>query len=312
MADTGPSGFSDKLDLVLKALSISRGRLAADLGVDKSLVSRWLSGAVRPSGHNLSRLSELIGERRPGFSMLDWERDLGAIASVIGVGNARPPEAAAQSAAPPTRDPSAGALPLLPFDVAALARRETERRGSAYDGHYRCIRPSATRAGMMLREHVMIRRGEDGLTIRQVGGGWECRGWLLSLQSQLYGVLADSGDDSILFMLLNGVTQPKALTLDGLALTVALERAQTPVAMPIVLQRIGDLADDPDEDDRRVDAAKAGACLIESREIDPEVRDHLLPDFGPAAFAGGGELLLRIRWDRSLAKGGNALSAVED
>ena len=33
--------FSARLALALKALSLSRGRLAADLAVDKSVVSRW-------------------------------------------------------------------------------------------------------------------------------------------------------------------------------------------------------------------------------------------------------------------------------
>mgnify|MGYP000007444798 CR=1 FL=1 len=41
-----------------------RGRLAADLGVDKSVVGRWATGAVRPSDHNLSRLTALA--RRAG------------------------------------------------------------------------------------------------------------------------------------------------------------------------------------------------------------------------------------------------------
>jgi hypothetical protein len=45
------SPYSAKLDLVLKALSISRGRLAADLGVDKSVVAESASGnPVPPEG----------------------------------------------------------------------------------------------------------------------------------------------------------------------------------------------------------------------------------------------------------------------
>ena len=32
-----------KLELILKALSISRGRAAAEIGVDKPLVGRWVS-----------------------------------------------------------------------------------------------------------------------------------------------------------------------------------------------------------------------------------------------------------------------------
>jgi DNA-binding transcriptional regulator YiaG len=41
--------FSAKLSLVLKVFSMSRGRLAADLGIDKSVVGRWVTGAVKPS-----------------------------------------------------------------------------------------------------------------------------------------------------------------------------------------------------------------------------------------------------------------------
>ena len=36
--------FPSRLLLALKALSISRGRLAVELAVDKSVISRWLSG----------------------------------------------------------------------------------------------------------------------------------------------------------------------------------------------------------------------------------------------------------------------------
>ena len=70
--------FAKKLELVLKVLSMSRSRLAADLGVDKSVVGRWVSGAVQPSAHNLSLLSGLIAQHIPGFTTLDWDRGLPA------------------------------------------------------------------------------------------------------------------------------------------------------------------------------------------------------------------------------------------
>lgn len=55
--------FSEKLGLVLKSLSMSRGRLASELGVDKSLVGRWVSGTVTPSSHNLKNLTRLLMSR---------------------------------------------------------------------------------------------------------------------------------------------------------------------------------------------------------------------------------------------------------
>ena len=62
------SDFSAKLALAMKVLSLSRGRLAAEIRVDKSVVARWLNGVNAPNGHNLSCISAVIGARRPGFA----------------------------------------------------------------------------------------------------------------------------------------------------------------------------------------------------------------------------------------------------
>ena len=52
--------FGAKLDLAMKMANISRARLAVMVGVDKSVVSRWLSDSVRPSGHNLTLVTDII------------------------------------------------------------------------------------------------------------------------------------------------------------------------------------------------------------------------------------------------------------
>ena len=65
----GIADFSKKLQLVLDALSASRSQLAHDLGVHKSLVARWVAGEVTPTEHNLSRLTLLIRQTRPDFSI---------------------------------------------------------------------------------------------------------------------------------------------------------------------------------------------------------------------------------------------------
>ena len=130
IAMTDPD-FAPKLELVLKALAISRGRLAADLGVDKSLVSRWVSGTNAPSGHNLSNLTALIGTRREGFTGLDWDRDLAGLAALFG-GGARGASVAEGTG------PAGLALKGLP-----VARKETAARGRAYEGFW-----TATRAAL--------------------------------------------------------------------------------------------------------------------------------------------------------------------
>ena len=67
--------FAQKLGVVLKAINLSRGRLAQTVGVDKSMVSRWASGVQVPSDHNLSLLTEAVARHRPGFERRDWDLD---------------------------------------------------------------------------------------------------------------------------------------------------------------------------------------------------------------------------------------------
>src|ERR1700750_2872325 len=115
--------FSAKFALALKALSISRGRLAADLEVDKSVVGRWATGAVKPSDHNLSRLTTLIAERVPGFTALDWDRSAAHCAAALG--------------ANPSFVAGLTATPALPFPLLDQIRSATGLRGAAYEGFYR-------------------------------------------------------------------------------------------------------------------------------------------------------------------------------
>ena len=67
--------FAQKFGVVLKAINLSRGRLAQTVGVDKSVVSRWASGVQVPSDHNLSLLTEAVARHRPGFERRDWDLD---------------------------------------------------------------------------------------------------------------------------------------------------------------------------------------------------------------------------------------------
>jgi hypothetical protein len=80
--------FPEKLSFAMKALSVSRTGLAAELKVDKSVVGRWISGVNKPTGHNLTHLSMIIAARRPGFTELDWDRDPEAFRQSLGVAEA--------------------------------------------------------------------------------------------------------------------------------------------------------------------------------------------------------------------------------
>src|SRR6201996_8916679 len=146
--------FAKKLELVLKVMSMSRARLAADLGVDKSVVGRWVSGSVQPSAHNLSLLSALIAERIPGFTTLDWDRSLAAFAELIGA------DLKAVSGHAPTAASALAGLPLLGMDQFLAA---TALRGAAYEGFYRGTRPFILAPGRYMHDYGMVRIDATGL-----------------------------------------------------------------------------------------------------------------------------------------------------
>ena len=298
---SGGVTFAQRLDLVLKALSMSRARLAADLGIDKSLAGRWVSGAVQPSAYNLERLTVLVASRCPGFTMLDWDRDLAGVAERLGVSVARAaPAAAVTLAAAPLIERDA-TLPPLPYGLVALARRETLRRGAAYAGRWRVTRLSSSGKLRFMVEHALIAHDGDQLTFRHFGGGWQVRGWLLVLSVQLYGVICDSSDDSLGFYVLNGVTEARAMCLDGIFSTVCADRHLTPNAQIVVFERIGDLAAD---DDDWAAGHIARAVVTPPEDIPEAVRAAVARDFGPRAAAEGGDAMLRVPIERSLCNGG--------
>ncbi|MCC8430301.1 hypothetical protein LJ725_15100 [Reyranella aquatilis] len=100
--------FARKFDLVLKAFNLSRGRLAQTVGIDKSVVSRWASGATVPTDHNLSLLTHAVMRHKADFGRADWDLDVEAFAARLGVAA---PERVAPSPAPPEK-PSIAVLPF--------------------------------------------------------------------------------------------------------------------------------------------------------------------------------------------------------
>src|SRR5690606_952956 len=106
-------------------------------------VGRWASGAVRPSSHNLERLTHLVAERQDGFTLLDWEREPAELANLLGV---TVPHEAPKFVAPE--------VPGL-----ATARMMTDLRGAAYEGFWRVTRPAVVAPGRFCHDHGFIRRG---------------------------------------------------------------------------------------------------------------------------------------------------------
>lgn len=285
-----PAAFPAKLDLTLKALSTTRGRLAADLGVDKSVVGKWTTGAAAPSSHNLAKLSQLIARQAPGFTSLDWERDLEGLAGALGV--------------PQTRDPTTEGLPEgFPLGFMAEIAAATERRASAYEGFYRSTRPFGAEPGKFISDIVMVRRDANGLMRMRLGaGGVTVEGWVAPLGNQIFCVGSELTSGSLVFAILNGVASVKVRFLDGIILNSILDAGRTITATAVVFERERDLSPDAEADDSWFLEAASKNPVRQADDIPQDLRDHLMRDVGPAAFAAGGDLLLRMPIARSLAR----------
>ncbi|MBS0363505.1 MAG: helix-turn-helix transcriptional regulator [Proteobacteria bacterium] len=281
-----------KLDFVLKALSMSRGRLAAELGVDKSAAGRWVSGTATPSAHNMTQLTALVAQRVAGFTSLDWERDLEGLAEVIGV-------------TPPAARATAAAHPLLAIPLLEEAQATARLRGKAYEGFYRSTRPYAQQPGSFIHDCAMIRFDENGaLRLSMNAAGVRIEGQGLLLQNQLFIVAAEMTSGAFVFATMNGVSTVQAGVLDGLLLFCALDPGRTPTASAAIFERVGDLDGDRAADDARFEAYAAKLSGVATADSAPEaIRTHLVRDLGPQALAAGGDWLLQAPLVRSLSRG---------
>jgi len=285
--------FSAKLVLALKVLSLSRGRLAAMLGVDKSVVGRWTSGTSQPSSLNLEKLTRLVAQYVAGFKASDWDRSFTDFAVLLG---ADPAAAATLAPARP-----AAALPLAIID---LVRSTTVLRGAAYEGFFRSTRPYVLSPGRFLHDHGMIRLDRNGLLALRMGtGGTFVEGWMLPVLNQLICIGADVTSGAMVFGIFNGVPHAKAEVIDGLSLGSALDNGRTPTAFAMMFERVGDLTGDREADDQRFLELAASDPLAPQGSIPQAIQDHLLRDIGPAQAALGGDLLLQMPLMRSLTRG---------
>lgn len=284
------SDFGDRLTLALKALSMSRGRLASELGVDKSLVGRWASGSVRPSSHNLERLTLFLARKRPGLTLLDWERDLAEFAFLFGV-------------KPAERMPTAETPGLdLPNETLDAARAATELGGDAYEGFWRATHPAGVAPGRFVHEYGMIRHGDTGLLRFELGSSYvRYVGSLLPLEGHVFIIATDTVRGLPELMIFNIIPGPKIMLMDGLLLTAG-NALRNPSTYAIVLERIGDLSGDRDADDARAAELWSRQQFVDAEEVPEPVRTHLVRDFGPAAAATGGELLLTATPTASLLR----------
>jgi len=250
------NAFAPRLDLALRVLNISRVRLAASVGVDKSLVSRWVSGKTRPTSHNVTRISEALGAVREGFSAYWWDLPLAEFRQLLGI------SAPAVELAPepsPAQNGASRGLPDLP--VAAL---ETSRNGRAYFGLWQLWAVSPNCPGQISRYWVEFRPHGAGMDFRMGGAGLEWRGLASLAPDVLWCGGFATDDETPLNLLCHAVRLPWAEAFEGLMLCVAKGVPRRIFAEPVILERIADHIEDPTE--------------AETRWLEYRNRDVFLPD----------------------------------
>ena len=84
------------------------------------------------------------------------------------------------------------------------------------------------------------------------GSGLAFDGWLFLLGGNLFVVLHDVTGGTPMSLVFRGISLPKAMVLDGILMMAALDGSRTLAAVPLVLERVGDLTGD-----RQADAARA-------------------------------------------------------
>jgi transcriptional regulator with XRE-family HTH domain len=278
--------FAEKLRLVLKALVLSRTGLASALNVDKSLVGRWAAGTVTPSEHNLAGLTRFIAGRIDGFTMLDWERSPADFMARLGVGT--------------STDPAGGDLDWIPASILEEARNGARQRGWAYEGLWQSVRASNDLPGRYLRDIVQIRRRAEG-TIQFRSGieGVRYEGTALLLQNQFFFFGADAAHGTVIFGIFSGITRQRAEVIEGLSLGTLRDAGGSPLAAACVMSRIGDLSDDPDEDDRRFESAVSALTpLAPEGAVSQEVQDRLARTYSPDVPGN-----IRLLFAHSLSRG---------
>lgn len=261
-----PESFSGRLQLALKQANLSPAGLGAAVGVDKSVVSRWLSGRANPTQHNLTRIATVLAERLPGFSALAFEVPDAAFRRLLGL-----EPSSAQAA-------ERGQSLPIPFGFLDASRRETARHGSAYFGTYLLYYWAFSQPGRISRL-ALILRPKDGLIEADYGAeGYMARGWALLLLNRMYIIFAEERFEAMTFLVLNAGSWPKAQFITGI-LSGQSEGRLVPTASAAVLVRLEDLSEDPDADLERhlkggalaqmIDPADAPAAVLQILEKSP-------------------------------------------
>ena len=263
----GPLDFAARLRLALGQANLGRAGIAREVGIDKSVVTRWLSGQVRPSEHNLITLTQVIARRLPGFCMADWNRADAEFNAALKIPLA------------PVPGP-ASAPGLLGNAVQWAAAQGLDKALAQYGGLWlflydsvRVARPFAVVGEIRMSSGVLEAEFRDD-------HNWHGRGPAFALNNKLWVACEEvARQDSFGFAVFWGTATRKAEMLDGFAMVREFAATASPGVTHLVGFRLADLLADPVAAQERWAAciARVGELNMTGWEgaLDPELLDRI-------------------------------------
>lgn len=206
-------------------LNISRLTLARELGVDKSVIGRWLGGVNRPTGHNLTRLTDIIRRQRPEVTLDFWQRPLTRETS----------ESTPEQSAPPT---STGLI------ISGLRADQRPEIDANYLGLWAGFYQSTQNRGSVVLSAMHIWHDRNGLRALFTEGKVSASGCGVAIGARLHLILEiEPLHDRLCLFIFNGVGSPDTVVMDGVYSISAGDAVTCATASPILLVRIGDNGD---------------------------------------------------------------------
>ena len=184
-------------------------------------IGRWLGGVNRPTGHNLTRLTEVIRRYRPEITLEFWQQPLSPD------GSQRP-----QRAQPPA-----------PADGPNLVGLRTERQpriDANYLGLWAGFYQSTQNRGSVVLSATHLSDTPAGMRCTFTEGKVSAAGCAIAIGMRLHAILdIEPPHDRLCLFIFNGVGSPDAMTMDGVYAISAGDAAACATASPIVLFHVG-------------------------------------------------------------------------
>jgi len=227
--------FPENLAWVMTRLNLSRVELAHRIGVDKSVVRRWVLGQTQPSDLNISMLTSMAAERIDGFTRDCWHELPGAL----------PARLNSPAVNGHTPDPLASVLPH--FSAKAHAGLQSGRDRYAGIWAMLCVVAAPDGGHALFASGGMITERDGQLWMQSSGGTAGMRtgdGPIFVSEDKLWILLDEwSGRNDLCAILLNGSAAQQAVIMDGLYMVRSF-MSGNPVAGRIRMFRLADVPPD--------------------------------------------------------------------